>query len=408
MAPTTLYLMLSFLADFIFTMIFTVSQIYYVINVGMSPLQLVLAGTILETSIFLFEVPTGVIADLKSRRLSIIIGYFIMGFGFLMEGALPFFWSVALAQVLWGLGYTFTSGATEAWIADEIGSSNAGDTYLRSSQWGNAGALVAIPLAVLLGNIQVNLPILIGGAALIGLGALLVLSMKETGFTPAPAGNRSTWKQMANTIAQARDLVRRQPVLLGLLGIAFFSGLYSEGLDRLWTPHLIENFEFPLAGTLTIVTWFGVIRAVGLLLSILGTWIVRQRVDLQLAHRIGNLSRFASLGIILGLLSFGLTTVFWLALIFYWLITMLRSIRAPLHTTWVNLNVDDPQVRATLLSVNSQTDAIGQIAGGPVIGLVGNVSIRAALAASALLLTPVIALYTRALRGEHGRGEGSH
>lgn len=400
MAPTTLYITLSFLADFIFTMIFTVSQIYYVINVGMSPLQLVLAGTILETSIFLFEIPTGVLADLKSRRLSIILGYLIMGFGFLLEGALPFFWSVALAQVLWGLGYTFTSGASEAWIADEIGSEKAGDAYLRSSQWGNAGALLAIPVAVLLGNIQINLPILIGGAALIGLGVLLMLWMKETGFTPAPAEDRSTWKQMANTITQARDLVRRQPVLLWLLGIGFFLGLYSEGLDRLWTPHLIENFEFPLQGTLTIVTWFGVIRAVGLLLSILGTWIVRQRVDLQLAHRIGNLSRFASLGIIVCLLSFGLTTVFWLALVFYWLITMLRSIRAPLHTTWVNLKVDDPQVRATLLSVNSQTDAIGQIAGGPAIGLVGNYSIRAALAASALLLTPVIALYTRALRRE--------
>ena len=407
MSPTTLYIMLSFLASFIFTMIFTVSQIYYVISVGMSPLQLVMAGTILETSIFLFEIPTGVIADLRSRRLSIIIGYFVMGLGFLLEGALPFFWSVALAQVIWGLGYTFTSGASEAWIADEIGSAKAGDVYLRSSQWGNAGALLAIPLGVLLGNMQVNLPILIGGAALIGLGMLLGLLMKEIGFTPAPAEDRSTWKQMANTIIQARDLVRRQPILLGLLGIGFFYGLYSEGLDRLWTPHLLENFEFPLEGTLTIVTWFGIMGAVGLLLSILGTRIVRQRVDLQLAHKIGNFSRFVSLAIIVCLLSFGITKVFWLALIFYWIITMLRSIRSPLHTTWVNLKVDDPQVRATLLSVNSQANAIGEIAGGPAIGLIGNYSIRVALATSALLLTPAIALYTRALRREPERSEST-
>ena len=400
MAPTTLYITLSFLGSFTFHMIFIVSQIYFVINVGMTPLQLVLAGTILESSIFLFEIPTGVIADLKSRRLSIIIGYFVMGLGFLLQGALPFFWSVALAQVVWGLGYTFTSGATEAWIADEIGSEKAGDAYVRSSQWGNAGALLAIPFGVAIGNVQITLPILIGGAALIGLGVMLLLLMKETGFTPAPAENRSTYKQMANTVIQARDLVRRQPILLTLLGIGFFYGLYSEGLDRLWTPHLLENFTFPFEGTLTLVTWFGVISAVGRLMGILGTGLVRQRVDLQLANKIGNLSRFASLAIIVCLLGFGITSVFWLALIFYWLITMLRSIQYPLHTTWVNLKIDDPQVRATMLSVNSQTDAIGEIAGGPAIGLIGNRSIRAALATSALMLTPAIALYTRALRGE--------
>jgi hypothetical protein len=71
-------------------------------------------GTTLEGCIFLFEVPTGVVADVYSRRLSIIIGFFLIGAGFIVEGSFPVFGAVLLSQVFWGIGYTFTSGATES------------------------------------------------------------------------------------------------------------------------------------------------------------------------------------------------------------------------------------------------------------------------------------------------------
>lgn len=114
MQPYTVYLILQAAGALLFSLIFTVDMVYQVTVVGLTPLQLVLMGTILEVTIFLFELPTGIIADLRGRRLSIILGYVIMGAGFVVEGSLPFLWSVALAQVLWGLGYAFTSGATEA------------------------------------------------------------------------------------------------------------------------------------------------------------------------------------------------------------------------------------------------------------------------------------------------------
>ena len=67
------------------------------------------------------------------------------------------------------------------------------------------------------------------------------------------------------------------------------------------------------------------------------------------------------------------------------------------------LDRDLPQVRVTIFSVNGQVDAIGQIAGGPVVGVIGNASIRAALVASALILSPVLPLYAIAIRrGEKG------
>ena len=78
-------------------------MVYQVETVGLGPLELVLVGTILELTAFLFEIPTGVVADLKSRRLSIIIGYALIGAGFVLEGSIPLFWAVAVAQVLWGV-----------------------------------------------------------------------------------------------------------------------------------------------------------------------------------------------------------------------------------------------------------------------------------------------------------------
>src|SRR5512147_1627855 len=84
------YLAMQFALAVFFSMIFTVSMVYQVTVVGLNPLQLVLTGTALEIAAFVFEVPTGVVADTISRRLSIIIGTFVMGLGFVLEGSVPF------------------------------------------------------------------------------------------------------------------------------------------------------------------------------------------------------------------------------------------------------------------------------------------------------------------------------
>src|SRR6476646_10014399 len=115
------YLILSGLSSLLFSLIFTLNLVYEAQVVGLTPLQLVLVGTTLETTAFLFEIPTGIVADLYSRRLSVIIGFFLIGVGFTIEGSLPFFAAILLTQVFWGIGSTFTSGALEAWIVDEVG-----------------------------------------------------------------------------------------------------------------------------------------------------------------------------------------------------------------------------------------------------------------------------------------------
>ncbi|HJR80140.1 MAG TPA: MFS transporter, partial [Anaerolineales bacterium] len=127
------YLFIEFSASACFSMMFVTTSLYEATIAGLTPVQLILVGTALELSAFVFEVPTGIVADVYSRKLSIIIGYVLMGLGFLVEGFFPFFLPILLAQVIWGLGYTFTSGATQAWISDEIGEDDANKLFLRAT-----------------------------------------------------------------------------------------------------------------------------------------------------------------------------------------------------------------------------------------------------------------------------------
>ena len=87
----------------------TVSLVFMVEVAGLDPLQMVLVGTVLELSVFLFEIPTGVVADRSSRRTSVIIGHFLIGVGFLVMVVKPVFAMILLAQVIWGVGWTFGS-----------------------------------------------------------------------------------------------------------------------------------------------------------------------------------------------------------------------------------------------------------------------------------------------------------
>jgi DHA3 family tetracycline resistance protein-like MFS transporter len=362
-------------------------------------------GTVLEVTIFFFEIPTGALADIKSRRLSIIIGYLLIGFGFVLQGALPYFATVLLAQVLWGLGYTFTSGATQAWIADEVGSSRAPDAYLRGAQAGNVGGILAVPLSVLLSVGNVARPVILGGISMLLLAAFLWRTMPEEGFRPAPATERRTVGQLVETVRGARQLTRRQPMLLMLLGIAFFYGLYSEGLDRLWTPHLLQDVSLPAIAAARPVILFGVVRLVWLLISLFVVEFVRRRAASGRSLSLGRMLRWMAVLIVVALCAFGWTRVFWLALVLYWTIQVLRGIHSPLQDAWVNSHIDDPQVRATMFSALSQVDAIGQISGGPLVGIIGSaVSIRAAIFVSGLMLSPVIPLYSIATRASADSG----
>ena len=114
------------------------------LDAHLGPFQLVLLGTILEGTILVFELPTGIVADAISRRASIIIGFALLGVSTVLVGTVPHFGWIVVGDVLAGLGYTFTSGADVAWITDEVGEEPAARLYLRSRrQWAQAAGIVA-------------------------------------------------------------------------------------------------------------------------------------------------------------------------------------------------------------------------------------------------------------------------
>ena len=191
---------------------FTITPLYRIESAGLNPLELVLVGTFMEAAVFVFEIPTGIVADVYSRRLSIIIGNIGMGIGFVIEGAYPHVGTIMAAQIFWGITYTFTSGATEAWLAGEVGESALTGIFLRAQQLGQIGALVAIVVAISLGQIDLWVPIVVGGVLQIALGVWLILVMPETGFTRVPPAERETWTALRTTGAQR---LRRDPAQPG-------------------------------------------------------------------------------------------------------------------------------------------------------------------------------------------------
>jgi MFS transporter, DHA3 family, tetracycline resistance protein len=395
-----IYLIYNITTAGLFSLVFTVSSVYYVMTAGLDPLQLVLVGTMLEAAVFLFEVPTGVVADIYSRRLSVIIGVFLIGVGFILEGSLPLFLWIMLAQLLWGAGYTFTSGALQAWISDEIGEEQAGPAFLRGAQLSQFGAIAGTAAGTALGTLALNLPIVLGGALFIVLGGFLLLFMPETGFKPAPASDRTTLGNMLHTLKSGASIVKKRPALANILWIGVFFGLYSEGFDRLWVAFLIEDFSFPWFEP---VIWIGAMRGAAMLLIAAAAEIVRRKVDTNNPNRIGRVMAYLTIGLVISLLAFALSRDLALAVMLYLAISVFREINYPLYTAWVNHRLD-PQVRATVLSFSSQVDAIGQIAGGPAIGVVARaISLRAGLLGSAFLLTPVLGLFAVVLKKKETR-----
>src|SRR5258706_6658375 len=392
-----LYIGLQFFNSMFFSMIFVVASFYEATVAGLSGFQLVLVGTTVELTILLFEMPTGVVADAYSRRLSIIIGYFIMGLAFIVEGSFPRFVPILLAQVLWGIGYTFTSGSVQAWLSDEIGEENANRAFLRGNQYDLAGALAGMLIAIPLGNIAVNLPIISGGMLVSMIAVALTLFMSEHGFNPVRREDRNTWQHMGDIFRKGLNAVRARPTLLAILGVGLVYGLYSEGWDRLWVKYLVDHFTLPSIFGMNEVAFFGLLRAGGMVLSIFATRIVEKRLDANHAPSVARYMLGITVLLSAAILTFAFSPALAVSIMAVWLVSITRNVMEPLYNAWVNQRLDS-DTRATVISMSGQVDAIGQVASGPIAGLISLWSIRAAITGASLLLIPALPLITRANR----------
>ena len=380
----------------------TLAPVYFVQEVGMDPLQLVLAGTFMEIAYFVFEVPTGVVADSYSRRASVIVAQVIMGVSFVATGLLPERPADPRGSSAHGLRMDVQERRDRRLARRRSRSRSAlGREYQRGAQVARVLGLLGIAAAVGLALVDLQAarssPVVV---VLLALGALLAFVMPESGFEPAAPAELSALRGMTHTAKRGGRLVRARPILLLVLGITFFGGMWSESVDRLWEAQFLVNIGVP--------------EFAGLQLDHLVRDPERRRRRARNRRRAAALAPLRERGLarhdVEPLLArqrswwrprsaFAFAGSFGVAVLAYWGICVARSLAAPVYSTWLNANIEDSSVRATVISMTNLGDSAGEWGGGPALGLVGNAfGIRAALAAGAAALTPALLLYGLALR----------
>lgn len=165
---------------------FTLMLVFQVQVVGLTPFQLVIIGTAMEVTLLLFEIPTGAVADLYSRRRSVLIGTAIIAVSFLPQGGWPSLWPTLAGQVIWGFGYTFVSGAAQAWITDEIGEDHVQPVFTRATQVVLACTVAGTVLAGLIGQMDLRLRARLTGPSRRSIGSVDALghAVDQAGRVP--------------------------------------------------------------------------------------------------------------------------------------------------------------------------------------------------------------------------------
>ena len=332
-----------------------------VVEVNLSPIELVLLGTAKEITILLAEIPTGVVADLVSRRLSVIVGFLVCGAAIIGAGAAPGFTLLTLTQVLWAFGSTFRSGAETAWYTDEIGSVGLVNLVLpRRARFESAGSIVGVlATATLASIVGLSISLAAVGSILMAWGLVLVARMPETGFTRPNAAVRNRFRRRLSEGVEAS----RRPALRVLLFVTPLTGFASEAVDRLDIARL-DQIGLPttidpalLIGAVVVTQMVGsivVLIAFGRQLT--GRRLVSVSVALNAVTGVGValLARADLLVIALaGVIGQG----------------MVRDVARTVTVAWTN-HFAHRSNRATVHSFVGQAVSLGEISGGLVLGFI--------------------------------------
>lgn len=385
MTPKSIYLLSRFFMSFAFNLMFTAAIIYRIDVVQLEIYQLILLGTALEIAVLLFEVPTGVVADLYSRKWSVIIGLFIIASGFFLELSTSIFMIIFMAQIVWGLGETFISGAFDAWLSDESNHS-VKDTLLTGKQYSLLGSVGGILLSGFIGSINPVGAMALAGILMSLLAVYLIAVMPEQ--KTFEKVHRS-WQDYFSQLSHGFTHIKKHHALRILFIIMLFLGLYSEGIDRTYQVHVLDNLG--LRNLAVSPVW--IIASLKLFMVTSGALLIaiNKRVFTE-AHHVNAWLTLLFFLMAFGIFSFGFFSAPTLALIGF---VIFHAARASSEPILINVMVENtpPSIKATVLSSFGQLDAIGQLVSGALM-----VSISAFFAlpilyfvTAAILLVPLIA-----------------
>ncbi|MDE0067755.1 MAG: MFS transporter [Acidimicrobiaceae bacterium] len=335
-------------------------------DLQLEPYQLALLGTALELSGIIGEIPTGAVADLISRRLSIIASFVIMGPILALAGVFESFWLIALTQVGWGLAWTLHSGADVAWLTDELRNPKRVDRLLISrAKVQLAANALGVPVALaLVATTTRTTAIVVAGASISAWGLVLAMTMPETGFERTA---RAAGAEFRRIIGVGTRLTARTRPLRLLAISSLFYGLGSGVVDHLDLARLVEVGipsdvdEVFLYGALALVQ-----AGAGIVLIRL---IERRLIDVPAARVLSLLMLSAGVAIAV---TAG-ANAGWAIFVGLVMQEALRMTAEPFITMIANSH-SESDVRATMLSFMSQAYAGGEILSGVFLGVVASVA----------------------------------
>jgi MFS family permease len=344
----------------------------FLLDAGLSNAQAFAANAFFTAGLVLFEVPTGVIADVRGRRMSYLLGTLTLAIStalyLVMWSIAAPFWAWAIASALLGLGFTFFSGAVQAWLVDALKAS------------GFDGPLDAVfargeiveGIAMLGGSVtggyvaqvtNLGVPYILRAAALLLSFALAFMLMHDIGFTPKRSG--SPIREATNVLRGAiRFGLRTPPIRWVMIASVFTDGVSMYGFYAM-QPYLLELYGDPkaygIAGLSAAIVGGAQIGG-GFLVPHLAR-ALRRRTAMLLAAVLASTAILAMIGFIP---RFGVAV----GLLVLW--GLVFATVMPVRQAYLNDLIPSEQ-RATVLSFDSLMGSSGGVFAQPVLGRVADV-----------------------------------
>ncbi|HET8813928.1 MAG TPA: MFS transporter [Solirubrobacterales bacterium] len=344
----------------------------FLLDAGLSNLEAFAANAFFTAGMVLFEVPTGIVADTVGRRTSYLLGTMTLTastflYVLLWQVEAPF-WQWAISSMLLGLGFTFFSGAVEAWLVDAL--TATGFTGQLEAVFGRGQIVTGA--AMLTGSVaggfvaqqtSLGVPFVLRGLILIVMFGVAFRLMHDVGFTPEKGGRPLA--EMRKVVSDSIEYGWRVPAAKWLMVEALFTGGVGIYAFYALQPYLLELYGDPRAYQIA-----GLVAAIVAGAQIAGgvaaPWIRRlfhRRTSALIAT--AGLS-VASLGLI------GIVESFWavIGLIVVW--GLLFAATMPIRQSYLNGLIPSRQ-RATILSFDSMMTSTGGVWTQPLLGRAADV-----------------------------------
>jgi MFS family permease len=366
------YLSLTLLTTLASSLIWGINTIF-LLDAGLNNTEAFAANAFFTAGMVIFEVPTGVVADTRGRQFSYVLGAATL-FGstllyLVMWQIHASLWGWAIASVLLGLGFTFFSGATEAWLVDALQASgfqgHLEHVFGRAQAVGGGAMLVGTVAGGVIAQVtNLGVPYILR-AALLAITALVAIRfMRDIGFTPA----RDVGPMQAiRTVARGSidNGLRNRPVRWLMLAAPFSAGV---GIYAFYAaqPYLLQLYGDPTAYSIAGLA-AAIVAGVQILGGLLVPW-VRRRVRLRTdALLVGGAVSVIALALL------GLTSNFVLALVLLATWSLVFSVVGPIRSAFINGLIPSDQ-RATVLSFDSLMGSSGGVVAQPALGRVADVA----------------------------------